>query len=230
MGSAIFIKGGLMRLKDIIKNVGLMINNSDVIRYVDEECKLQDFWLEEQEYEDQWIIEEWWNDGCFDDGTEISADIYESVNLVVNLTNLVINELACTYFPMVIEEQVSFSNGKAFYKDFSKKVVKILGVNDQYGCSLEFIDKAEYLYIPSTINQTLTVKYQYSPDNYTIMDVVGYSERAISARLIAYGVASEYYIIQSDFEQAVMYHKRYLDEISLLTLPKNSKIKQRSWR
>ena len=219
-----------MQLKDIIKKVGLMINNSDVVRYVDEECKMEDYWLEEQEYEDQWIIEEWWNDGCYDDGTEISSQTYEAVNLVVNLSNLVINELACTYFSMVIEEQVSFSNDKAFYKDFKKKAVKILGVNDQYGNALEFIDKTEYLYVLGSSNQTLTVKYQYSPDNYSIMEDIGYTEKDVPARVIACGVASEYYITQSDFERAVIYHKRYLDEISLLTLPKNAKIKQRSWR
>lgn len=219
-----------MQLKDIIKKVGLMINNSDVVRYVDEECKVEDYWLEDQEYEDQWIIEEWWKDGYYDDGTEISSETYEAVNLVVNLSNLVINELACTYVPMVIEEQLSFVKGKAFYKDFSKRAVKILGVKDPSGVQLDFDDKPEYVQVPFRTNQTLSVEYQYSPDNYSIMDKIGYTEKDVSARVIAYGIASEYFIYQGDFEKAVIYHKRYVDEISMLTLPKNAKIKQRSWR
>ena len=219
-----------MQLKDIVKKTGAIIKNTDIIRYVDEECKMEDYWLEEQEYEDQWIIEEWWKDGYYDDGTKISTGTYEALNLIITLINLVLNELACTYFPMVIEEKINFSNKKAFYKDFSKKAVKILEVSDQYGCSLEFVDKTEYVYVPATINQTLTIKYQYVPDNYGIMDKIGYTEKDISARVIAYGVASEYYISQGDFELAVIYHKRYLDEISFLTKPKNAKIKQRSWR
>ena len=219
-----------MQLRDIMKKTAVMISNSDIIRYVDEECKLDESWLEYQDYEDQWLIEEWWNDGYFEDGTEISAEIYQVVNLIVNLSNLVLNELACTYIPMVIEEQICFSNGKAFYKDFNKKVVKILDVSDQYGHSLDFVDKTEYLYVPATINQKLTVKYQYVPDNYSPMDTIGYTEKDVSARVIAYGVASEYFIVQNDFEQAVIYHKRYVDEISLLNLPKNAKIKERSWR
>ena len=219
-----------MRLKDIVKMTAVIVNDADVIRYVDEECVMQEYWLEEQEYEDQWIIEEWWNDGYYDDGTEISAETYKALNLIVVLTNLVLNELACTYLPMVIEEQISFSNGKAFYKDFKKKAVKILDVNDQFGNSLNFIDKAEYLYVPETINQTLTVKYQYAPDNYSLMDKIGYTEKDISLRAIAYGVASEYYISQGDFDFAVMYHKHYVDEISFMNPPKNAKIKERSWR
>ena len=219
-----------MRLKEIIKNTAIMVNVPDVVRYVDEECALNDEWADGMEYEDQWIVEEWWNDGYYNDGTEISAETYEKLNIFVNLTNLVINELACTYVPMVIEEQLSFVNGKAFYKDFSKKAVKILGVKDMSGVELEFVDKAEYLQVPFSVNQTLIVEYQYSPDNYYILDKIGYTEKDISARVIAYGVASEYFINQGNFEQAVIYHKRYVDEISLLTLPKNSKIKQRRWR
>lgn len=219
-----------MRLKEIIKNTAIMVNVPDVLRYVDEECALSDEWADGMEYEDQWIVEEWWNDGYYNDGTEISAETYEKLNIFVNLTNLVINELACTYVPMVIEEQLSFVNGKAFYKDFSKKAVKILGVKDMSGVELEFVDKAEYLQVPFSVNQTLIVEYQYSPDNYSILDKIGYTEKDISARVIAYGVASEYFINQGNFEQAVIYHKRYVDEISLLTLPKNSKIKQRRWR
>ena len=188
-----------MRLKEIIKNTAIMVNVPDVVRYVDEECALNDEWADGMEYEDQWIVEEWWNDGYYNDGTEISAETYEKLNIFVNLTNLVINELACTYVPMVIEEQLSFVNGKAFYKDFSKKAVKILGVKDMSGVELEFVDKAEYLQVPFSVNQSLVVEYQYSPDNYSILDKIGYTEKDISARVIAYGVASEYFINQGNF-------------------------------
>ena len=78
--------------------------------------------------------------------------------------------------------------------------------------------------------ENLVVEYQYSPTNYALEDEIGYTEKDISSRVIAYGVASEVCIIEGEFEQAVMHHKRYVDEIALLTMPKNAMIKQRSWK
>ena len=113
-----------------------------------------------------------------------------------------------------------------------KKAVKILGVYDLSGCAVDFDDKTEYILVNSVLScsQTLVVKYQYSPNNYSLTDEIGYSEMQISARAIAYGVASEVCISEGDFDQAVMHHKRYVDEIALITMPKNTTIKQRSWR
>ena len=192
-----------MQLKEIIKNASLMLGKLDVVKYLENEKT-----------------------------DTIGADTLESVNLMVNLANLVINELACTYVPLVTEEQIVFSNQKAYYKNFKKKAVKILGVFDNAGCAVDFIDKTEYILLNSAFSssQTLLVEYQYLPDNYSLTDTIGYSDVQISARVIAYGVASEACISEGDFDQAVMHHKRYVDEIALISMPKNATIKQRSWR
>ena len=191
-----------MQLKEIIKNASLMLGKLDVVKYLENEK----------------------ND-------TIGADTLETVNLMVNLANLVINELACTFVPLVAEEQMFFSNQKAYYKNFKKKVVKILGVYDLSGKAVDFSDKTEYVLINSDLNNySLVVEYQYAPNNYGLTDQVGYNEKQISARIMAYGLASEVCISEGDFDQAVMHHKRYVDEIALLTMPKNATIKQRSWR
>ena len=214
-----------MQLKEIIKNASLMLGKSDVVKYLDGDFSSDD------DYDDGYYEE----DGGIYGEEEIDtagADTLEAVNLMVNLSNLVINELACTFIPLVAEEQIVFSNQKAYYKNFKKKVVKILGVFDLSGRKLDFIDKTEYILVNSALasTQTLMVEYQYSPDNYALTDEIGYSEMQISARTIAYGVASEVCISEGDFDQAVMHHKRCVDEIALITMPKNATIKQRSWR
>ena len=216
-----------MQLKEIIKNACLMLGKGEVVKYLESEIDdgYDDGWYEDDYYPD-------YGDGEFGESTNSSTgtDTLETVNLMVNLANLVINELACTYIPLITQEQVFFSNGKAFYKNFNKKAVKILGVYTLSGNALDFADKTEYVMVSSKINETLIIEYQYTPNNYALNDEIGYTEKDVSARVIAYGVASEICISEGNFDQAVMHHKRYVDEISLLTMPKNATIKQRSWR
>ena len=73
------------------------------------------------------------------------------------------------------------------------------------------------------------VEYEYAPKNYGLDDDIGYTEQDISLSALAYGVTAEYCITQGLFEQAVMHHKRFVDNVAEICLPKNKKIKSRSW-
>ncbi len=215
-----------MQLKEIIKNACLMLGKGEVINYLDGKVN-NDY---DGGYEDEYYPD--YGDGEFGESTSssVGTDTLETVNLMVNLANLVINELACTYIPLIVQEQMPFADGKAFYKDFKHKAVKILGVYTLSGNAVDFNVKTEYLLVSSKPNEMLTVEYQYAPNNYGLTDEIGYAEKDVSARVIAYGVASEVCISEGNFDQAVMHHKRYVDEIALLSMPKNTMIKQRSWR
>ena len=125
-----------MQLNEIIKDAALMLGKEDIVKYLDSLNQDEDYddgyddeyddWYEEEE---NW--EEIYGDGEF--GASAGEDSLDKVNLMVNLANLVINELACTYLPLITEEQMTFSNGKAYYKDFKKKAVKILKVYNLFG-------------------------------------------------------------------------------------------------
>lgn len=144
----------------------------------------------------------------------------------IDLLNVVINELACTYVPMITSEDVVAIGGRIHYKDLKEKAVKILKVTDRNNTQIDY----EYAYQYITVNQPcVTVFYEYSPKKVGIDDEVGYLEKDVSARVIAYGVASEYLLVNGDFDEAVTWHKRYTDAIASLCLPKNKKVAGRLW-
>ncbi len=161
-----------------------------------------------------------------DGGQNTGIDTFESVNLLTNLCTLVIDELSATYIPLIKKETVTFSKGKHALINFSQKVVKMIGVYDMDGNSVDF--SVDGIYVTADISKCI-VEYEYAPKNYGLEDKIGYSEKDISLSALAYGVAAEYCITQGLFEQAVMHHKRFVDIVAEACVPKNKMIKSRSW-
>ncbi len=159
-------------------------------------------------------------------GLTFNDDTLRTVNNMTGLINLVISELACTYIPMVKRETVSTSNGKIYYKDLTENALKVLGVYDTSGKEVHFEQNIEYL----TINgSSVVVEYEYSPANYGIDDEIGYREKDVSACVLAYGLCAEFSISEGRFDQAVMWHKRYVDALSEICMPRNTHVKERRW-
>ncbi len=161
------------------------------------------------------------------DGKEnTGVDTAETVNLLTNLCTLVVEELASTYLPLVSKSTVTFVNGRQPLNQLNDKIVKIVAVYDINGNPIDFTVDNHYVNAQIT---KCTVEFLYLPKNYGLEDNVGYSEKDISATTLAYGVVAEYCITQGLFEQAVMHHKRYVDAVAEICMPKNKKIKARSW-
>lgn len=160
-------------------------------------------------------------------GGEGQAHTLETLSTMVDLCNLVINELACTYIPITRKEITSFVYGRFSFNTLREKVIRVVAVYDADGKEVEFSHDNDNIYANI---QKGSVEYEYSPSNYGLDSVIGYTEMKISARVIAYGVSAEYCINQGLFEQAVMFHKRYVDALAEICVPKNVSIKKRSFR
>ena len=161
-----------------------------------------------------------------DGNTNVGSETLQSTSLLANLCTLVLDELSSTYLPMVKKETVSSSSGKYPFNQFREKVIKVVAVYNMDGEKIDFSLDEHYVL---TNASKCTIEYEYAPKNYTLEDTIGYSEMDVAVSILAYGVAAEYSISQELFEQAVMYHKRYVDAIAEICLPKNKKIKARSW-
>lgn len=157
---------------------------------------------------------------------EISENTQETVNSLIELTNLVINELACSYIPSVTLEEVTPKAGRIYFKDLSKTPLKVLRVVDTAGSNLSFKIFPEFITVDM---QKVLVEYEYAPDKVGLDDEICYMEKDVPVRVIAYGVAAEYCITEGDFDQAVMWHKRYTDAISDICVPKNTRAAKRRW-
>ena len=184
-----------MTIKEIIKITATIIGREDVVSYLDGNTET------------------------------LSEDTKKTVEIMERLSNLVINELACSFIPMKNLERVN-SQGKVYYKNLSKNPLEILTVYDLDGNKLAFSVASTFVKTPT---QVVDVEYSFFPPEYSLDDQVGYSEKEVPSRVLAYGLASEYAITQGCFKDAVMWHKRYVDSVAEICSPKNSFVKERKW-
>lgn len=155
-----------------------------------------------------------------------SQEVNECKDVLIDLINVVVNELACTYVPMITSEDVLVTGGRIYYKDLKNKALKIVKVTDKNNNEVDY--KYAYKYITVDL-PSVTVFYEYVPNKVGLYDEVGYLDKDVPARVIAYGVAAEYMLVNGDFDEAVMWHKRYTDAIATICVPKNKKAAGRLW-
>ncbi len=154
---------------------------------------------------------------------EVTGDALETVDLLTRCASLVINELACSYVPLIKEEIVD-GKDKIYFSDLSESPLSVIGVYDEDGEEIRCKQKPEYVELSK---KAFKIKYSYSPSNYNLEDKTGYSESDVPERVIAYGVCAEYCLIIHAFSESVNFHKRFMESIEELVKPKNFKTKGR---
>ena len=145
----------------------------------------------------------------------------EDINVWLKCYNLVEQELATDYFPILEVEKFFHVKDKIYYKDFSKKPYMLKGIQDFHGDSVNFRLAPEYInLIKNYDGGTFFVKYYYIPDTKELYSTCTYGAEYIS--ILKYGVAAEYCLANGDFEQAKIYNDKYKERIKLKG-PKKSK-------
>lgn len=191
-----------MKVKDVIKISAMLLANEQVVNYLN-------------------VIEE----GATDT-TSVEQSVLADVDLFTRLTNLVISELAGSYIMMKKSQIVRAKSGKVYYKDLDEKALQIISVTDIVGNKLTFKNNFEYAEIPT---EKAIITYAYMPANYDIFSDIGYSQKEVQPNLLATGLCAEYCVVKGRFDEAIMWHKRYVDAITERCLPKNKNVKERSW-
>ena len=160
------------------------------------------------------------------DGEGATEETLAAVSKLTNLTNLVMNELSVSYVPMKTTERKTVTDGKVLFSALTKTPYKILDVFDTYG------ERVFYTLCPTSIGtkeNEVDILYSYVPSNYGFTDETGYSESDIPSRLIAYALCAEYMLTVSAFDEAVMWRKRFTEELEESMLPVSKKMKRRSF-
>ena len=159
------------------------------------------------------------------EGGTAEGDTLSVIDTMVRCANLVISELAWGYIPMEKTETIN-SNGKIYYADLSERILQVSGVYDCYGNKLNYKIHGDNMETP--IGE-VTVVYKYAPANYGLEDEIGYTEKDVACRIIAYGAAAEFCLTEKGYEESRMWRSRFTDAMSLSCLPHHAKLKGRCW-
>ena len=159
-------------------------------------------------------------------GTSTDSEAEAKATALLRCFNLVENEVALDYLPLLAEEEMESDTGVINYSALSREAARVLGVWDEWGNKLPFTLFPEYL---KTQPQKVRVRYTYLPKEKSFDDESDFTLHA-SVRLLSYGVAAEYALANGLFEEAAVWDKKYKDSIKAAYSAKPPRrIRSRRW-
>lgn len=142
------------------------------------------------------------------------GDEVKDRDLLLKCYNLIEQELATDYFPILEVEKFFQVKDKIYYKDFSRNAYMIKGIQDFRGDKVNYILRSEYLELQKNYDGgTFFVKYCYIPEEKALYSHSTYGAEYIS--ILKYGIAAEYCLANGNFEQAKIYNDKYKERIKL---------------
>lgn len=141
--------------------------------------------------------------------------------------HLVENEIALDYFPLYKEESLPVTDGAIPYRDFAFAPVEVERVTAE-GRELCFEPLSDRLRVEGTALRA-RVRYRYSPAEKAWTDDSEFSGK-ISARLLSFGVASEFCLSAGQFGEAATWEKKYREALKAAHIVrKRLVVRSRRW-
>ncbi len=143
--------------------------------------------------------------------TMCDEDTQRKIRYLCSCIDVIVNEIACEYFPIKKTEKVTAKNKRIEYETLSEYVVDVRYVKrngrkvnyDLYTMAIGVDEDGEY-----------EVCYEYTPKSYAgdleqKIDLYG----RITARIVGLGATAEYCLAFDRFDEAVTYDKMFKDAL-----------------
>ncbi|MBP3431684.1 MAG: hypothetical protein J6K39_02390 [Clostridia bacterium] len=137
----------------------------------------------------------------------------EKVDRMLRCFNLVNQEIASDYLPFLTKENVEMKGDIINFADLSKRLVNIYEVRNRFGMSLKFKLFPNYVEVAG---KAKSVTYSFLPDEKGLEDDVEMM-CGLSERVYAYGIASEYLLIDGVSEDAEIWESRFKESLFMLS-------------
>lgn len=137
------------------------------------------------------------------------------VDSLVNCFNLVNNEIATQYIPYLKKESFQTSSFKVYFSSFTGSINEIISVKDSKGKNIKY--KIFDDYIVALANE-VEIVYSVKPQTLSLSSTF---TSLIPERVYAYGIAREYYFIQTLFDDANIWENRFKDSLKVLSRKKS---------
>lgn len=142
---------------------------------------------------------------------------------------LVENEIALDYFPLLREETLRAEGDTVPYSAFSLAPVEIRRVTDVRGVPVSYEVCAEGILLRAPHPSAVKTLFSYSPAEKGWNDESEYSGK-ISARLLSFGVACEFCLSSGQYAEAAAWEKKYREALRAANvIRKKLAIRSRRW-
>lgn len=162
-----------------------------------------------------------------DASTTDSEEVISKIAKLLKCLNLVYQDLTRDYLPLETVEDISFTDGKFEYKNLSLVVRDIIKIEDKYGFGHSF--KCFPTFVQADVVDA-KITYTYEPQDLVLFDEINVFAGKLSERILAYGVAMEYFFLSSLSDEAAVWENRYISSLeNALRKKSNIIMPKRRW-
>lgn len=150
----------------------------------------------------------------------------EKVDTLVRCFNLVNQEIASDYLPFLYTEEIDIDNSILNYADLDKTIINVYAVKGTFNRNVKYKAYTNYIQI---FGKAKSITYSYLPDKSELDDDVEFFN-GLSARIYAYGIASEYLLCDGLSEDAEIWEERFKESLFVLSRKRSElKLPARRW-
>lgn len=150
----------------------------------------------------------------------------EKLDLLVQCFNLVNQEIASDFLPFLTKEEVDVNNSILNFSELGKVVINIYEIKNRFGKCLRFKLYPNYVEV---YGHAKKVVYSFLPADKILSNEVEMF-CGLSGRIYAYGIASEFLLIDGLSEDAEIWEDRFKESLFVLSRKKGEHIlPKRSW-
>lgn len=165
--------------------------------------------------------------GSDDSDTTDSEEVVSKIVKLLKCLNLVYQDLTRDYLPLETVEEITFTDGKFEYKNLSLVVRDIIKIEDEYGFGHSF--KCFPTFVQADVTKA-KITYTYEPEDLVLFDEINAFAGKLSERILAYGVAMEYFFLSSLSDEATVWENRYISSLeNALRKKSNIIMPKRRW-
>lgn len=172
--------------------------------------------------------EELLNSSFFEtNGQELTKQQTKDINKMVECLNYVTEELATEYLPIIKTKQIKLTSGVINLNEIDEDLMEIISVKTINGRTLRYLISNDKMICLAT---NVEISYKVYPKTLDVNSMAENFGGKISARVIAYGVASEYCFLEMLYDDATLWESRYKNALLVASRKKcELKIKKRGW-
>ena len=162
-----------------------------------------------------------------DGGSELTELQSQELNKMLKCLNLVTNEIATDYLPIIKQKEVTLTGGEINVFDIDENIHEIKSIKNKFGKNLRYKYLAGKIICLAT---NVVVEYSIHPEE---MELDGEAESfggRLSARVLAYGVASECCYLDMIYDDASVWENRFKNALFVNSRKKGEiTLKKRGW-
>ena len=172
--------------------------------------------------------EELLESGIFEsDDVVLDSSQQKEIDKMLASLNLITSEIASDYLPIEKQKEITLTEGQINVFDIDQSIQEIIAVKRKNGTNVKFKHTCDKLICLAT---NVVVTYKVHPNEITLNSNAESFGGRLSARVLAYGVASEYSYLENLYDDAAIWENRFKNAMLVSSRKKHEvKLKKRGW-